>query len=226
LHDLFAFLKSPNQELFYETNSISFFLRIVFSSFLVLVAIDIITGILIVLPLSYLNVFPKLRDYNFTTITILKTTLLFPVIEELIFRLPLKKSRTNFFVSFFLVVFFISKKWCFSNISIAFGFSLLLLLVLYVAIRGENKIVKKMSHFFLYPFWLTFYFQAILFGFLHLSNYILDYKYFYLFPLIAISYVLKGCLFGYLRVRFANGIYLCIASHILVNSIYCFLLSS
>src|ERR1035437_4740903 len=50
-------------------------------------------------------------------------------------------------------------------------------------------------------------------------------RYFYLYPFFAINYIISGLLFGYLRIRFAFGIYLCIVSHILVNCIYCFILS-
>jgi hypothetical protein len=116
-------------------------------------------------------------------------------------------------------------KWCFTNIFIAFSFSLILFLLLYICIRGESSIHIRLTHFFTNHFWMVFYIQAMIFGFLHLTNYIIDFRYFYLFPLVVISYISKGCLFGYLRVRFTYGIYLSIAAHIVFNSIYCLIFS-
>ncbi len=187
--------------------------------------IDIIAGILIVTPLRYFNLFPFLREIKFTPSNILKATLIFPIIEELIFRLPLKISKINLVTSFNLIIFLVLKKWCFSNIYLSLSLSLVLFLLLYISISGESSFLNRLTHFFTNHFWMFFYFQAMIFGFLHLTNYIVDFRYFYLFPFIVISYISKGCLFGYLRIRFTYGIYLCIASHILVNSIYCFVLS-
>jgi hypothetical protein len=224
LRDFIKFLKNPYQGEHFEINSISVFLRLLWNSFLILVLIDIIVGILIVLPLRYLNLFPLFREFKYTLFNILKAILIFPIIEELIFRLPLKISRINFVTSFSLILFLVLNKWCLSSTYIALSISILLFLLLYLGIREESSILIRLSHYFTYPFWNFFYFQAVIFGILHLTNYIVDFRYFYLFPFIVISYILKGCLFGYLRVRFTYGIYLCIASHILVNSIYCFIL--
>jgi hypothetical protein len=224
LRDLIKFLKTPCQEEHYKINSIFVFLRLLWNSFLILVLIDIIVGILIVLPLRYLNLFPLLREFKFTSYDIIKAILIFPIIEELIFRLPLKTFKINFVTSFSLIIFLVLNKWCLSNTYLALGISILLFLLLYLGINGESNIPVSLAHFFRYPFWIIFYFQAVIFGILHLTNYIVDFRYFYLFPLIVFSYILKGCLLGYIRVRFTYGIYLCIGSHILVNSIYFFLL--
>jgi hypothetical protein len=151
--------------------------------------------------------------------------LMFPIIEELIFRLPLKISKINLATSFSLIIFLVLNKWYFSNIYLALSFSFVLFLLLYISISSESSFLDRLTLSFTKHFWRFFYFQALIFGFLHLTNYIVDIRYFYLFPFIVISYISKGCLFGYLRIRFTYGIYLCIASHILVNSIYCFVLS-
>lgn len=226
LRDLFTFLIYPNQGEQYDINSISIFLRLVWKSFLFLMVIDIIAGILIVIPLRYFNLFPSLKEIKFTPVHILKITLIFPIIEELIFRLPLKISKINLASSFSLAMFLVLNKWCFSHIYLALSFSLVLFLSLYIWIRKKPSFLNKLTHFFTNNFGMVFYFQALIFGFLHLTNYIVDFRYFYLFPFIVISYISKGCFFGYLRVRFNYGIYLCIASHMVVNSIYCFVLSS
>jgi len=225
LRDFINFLINPSQEEHFEINSISIFLRLVWKSFLILVLIDIISGILIVLPLRYFNLFPSLKVISFTFYNILKISLLFPIIEELIFRLPLKIYKINLATSLSLILFLVLNKWCFDNVYLSGSFSLVLFLLILLGIKGEFKVLNKIDASLLKPFWIFFYFQALVFGFLHLTNYILDFRYYYLFPFIVISYITKGCFFGYLRVRFTYGIYLSIAAHIAFNSIYCFLLS-
>jgi hypothetical protein len=225
IQDFIAFLKNPGLEEHYKINSISIFLRLVWKSFIVLMLIDIIAGILIVFPLRYFNLFPLLREFKFTPSNILKATLIFPIIEELIFRLPLRISKIYLATSFSLIILLVLNKWCFSNFYLALSFSLVLFLLLYMGITRESSSLDRLTTFFTNHFWVVFYFQAIIFGFLHLKNYIVDFRYFYLLPFIVISYISKGCLFGYLRVRYTFGIYLCIASHIVANSIYCLIFS-
>jgi hypothetical protein len=118
------------------------------------------------------------------------------------------------------MMFLFLNKVCFFNIYLKISISLVLFLILLIGIHRDFSFVKILSGFFTNHFWILFYFQALVFGFLHLTNYIVDFRYIYLFPFIAISYISKGCLFGYLRLRFTYGIYLCIASHIFINSIY------
>ena len=223
--DLFIYLKYPNQEEQYDINSISVFLRLVWKSVLLLIGIDIIAGIIIVMPLSSFNLYPSLKEVKFTSINILKITLLFPIVEELIFRLPLKIRKINFATSLSLILLLVLNKWYNFNVYLALIFSVVLFLSLYLAIRGKSSFIIKLNSFFTTNFWSIFYLQAMIFGFLHLSNYAVDYKYFYLFPFIVLSYISKGCLLGYLRIRFTKGIYLCIASHIVANSLYCFFLA-
>ena len=225
LRDLIAFLKNPIPKEFYEINSISSFLSLVWKSFLVLMVIDIIAGILIVLPLKYFSLFPSLKELKLTPIYILKITVISPIIEELIFRLPLRISKINFVTSLSLILFLVLNNLCFSNIFLSLSFSLVIFLLLCAGIHKEFNFLNRLTLPFTKHFSRFFYFQALVFGFLHLSNYIVDFRYFYLFPFIVISYISKGCLFGYLRVRYTFGIYLCIASHIVANSIYCLILS-
>jgi membrane protease YdiL (CAAX protease family) len=56
---------------------------------------------------------------------------------------------------------------------------------------------------------------------LHLQHYYLDSTYFFLYPLFIISYILMGCIAGYLRVRYTNGLYVCILLHMTINTIAC-----
>jgi len=214
------FLKNPGIDNQVEIESFSTFLKITWKSFLVLLVIDILTGIIFVAPLIHYNLFPSLKPIDFNFYNILKITLIAPVIEELIFRLPLKSSISNVVLSLSLLASLLFRKWVISNILI----TVFVLLILYFSFL---MIIQKTSHLKIiledllsHNFRRIFYFQALFFGFLHLPNFNLDFKYFYLFPIFILNYIFIGGYWGYLRIRYSYGLILCISSHILINSIY------
>ena len=222
LRDFISFLKNPDFGKQFEIKSISSFFKLVWKSFLILFAISIITGLGISTPLKYFNLLPPQEEINFSLFNILKISLLLPIIEELIFRLPLRISKVNIATSSSLILFLIFNKL---NIYVALSSSIVLFGFLFLRIKKESNILKRIDIFFTKYFSGFFYFQALVFGFLHLTNYRLDFKYFYLFPLFVINQIFTGCFFGYIRVRYTFGIYVCIVTNIVVNSIYCFVLS-
>ena len=193
------------------------FLKLIWVSFVILFLIDIIIGLGISTPLKYFDLFPSQKVYNVTTFNILKISLLLPIVEELIFRLPLRISKVNLAIPLSIFLFLILYKL---NIYVAVSLSLILFAAMFTGINKESGILNFADNFFTKYFCVLFYFQAFIFGFLHLTNYNLEYNYFYLFPFFIISFIIKGSFFGYLRIRYNFGIYLCIVSHIIVNSIY------
>jgi hypothetical protein len=188
-------------------------------SFLVLFLADITIGIVLIMPLKYFNLFPELKQIEYTTYTALKIILLLPLLEELIFRLPLMISRINLAITFSLVSLVLLNNWGFNNLLLNLILALSFFVVSLYLIK-KNKLIVKLNGILKNHFWKIFYTQALIFGFLHLTNFNIEVKYFYLFPLFAFSYFISGCIFGYLRVRYKNGIFLCITSHILINGIY------
>jgi hypothetical protein len=223
LKDIGAFIKNPNTGIKYDIDSVPSFLKIAFKSFLVMLLIDFLIEAFLASPLRYFNLYPSIKEFTGTPITIIKLAIVFPIIEELIFRLPLRISKINVAISFSLSVLFISK-WVVGNIYYSIFFSMLLFMALCLFIKNESRLIKTLSIIVDANFSHFFYLQAIIFGFLHLTNYNLDYRFFYLFPLFIASYLFVGVFFGYLRIRYKHGIFLCIASHIIVNTIYCFVI--
>ncbi len=125
-----------------------------------------------------------------------------PILEELIFRLPLRMNKTNFAISGFLVLVIgiISTlkgtiNWADSIFVLIFIFSLLCFL-------------KKI------PFKYFFYLSALLFGLAHLFNYT-DANCFMLFFIIA-TIILSATIFGFLRIKY--GIQYSILFHMLSNA--------
>jgi hypothetical protein len=222
--DFIKFLKNPIPEKQFDIESVPIFIRLVWKSILTLLLIEIVFGAIISSPLRYFNLFPILLDIKFDNLTIIKALLLLPIIEELIFRLPLKISKINFNISLSIIAFLLLYKLIFSSIYLALFLSLILLMYLNFSIKERSVFLNKLNFIFKKYFRTFFYSQAIIFGFLHLTNYRIDFKYFYLFPLFVAGYIATGCFWGYIRIRYKFGIYVCITSHICMNSIFVLLL--
>ncbi len=140
-----------------------------------------------------------------------------PALEELAFRLPLKRSRFIFMISFSVICWYISKylpifagqtysgqHLCLRlSVSIAAGFILGYLL---------TKPLQKVR------FGVVFYVFAFLFGFLHISNYagqITSFAVAIYVLIYLLNKVAFGMFAGYIRVRYT--IFTSIAIHILNN---------
>jgi hypothetical protein len=221
LKGFMLFLKNPNALDQIEIESYKSFFILIWKSFLILFLIDILVGLAISTPLRFLKLFPEQRGIDYNLFIILKITLFLPIIEELIFRLPLRISRRNLAISLSLILF-----GCLTriNLYLAISTSIALFNIIIFFIKDESIILNKLNSFTTKYFLQIFYFQALLFGLLHLTNYNLDIQYFYLFPFFVISYILTGCFLGYLRIKYNYGIYLCMTTHIVVNSLYCLVL--
>jgi hypothetical protein len=218
LKDFISFLFKPNFGTQLEIDSFFHFFKMILKSFLVILLINAIFYFGISLPLKYFDLFPSQKEVTYSISDIFKITLLIPIIEELIFRLPLKISKINIAVSLSLMVYLILNK---SNIYLAVLISLLLFGFMLITIKKDSGFLIRADIFFTKYLYLVFYFQAFLYGFLHLTNYNLDSRFLYLYPLFIISYIFAGFYFGYIRIRYRYGIYLCIATHIIINSLYC-----
>jgi len=221
--DISAFLINPNPGVQFRIDSIASFFKIVMKSFLVILLIDLFFAVLIATPLKYFNLFPALKEFSTTPVTIFKITILIPIMEELVFRLPLRVTKVNLLISLSIVVYYILSKLIISNTYFSIIFTLLMAISGFLFTK-ESTLINSISAFVNLHFLKFFYLQALVFGFLHLTNYNLDFDFFYLFPLFIMGYLFVGCLWGYLRVRYSYGIYICITSHIIINSIYCIIL--
>ena len=221
LKDFVTFLKRPSLENQIGENTIPLFITLIWRSFLIILLIDALVFFTISSPLKYFNLFPSQIEINLSFYSILKLSLLFPITEELIFRLPLLISRINLAISISLISFVLLIKL---NIYLSISLSLSLLITILFVIKKESNIFYNLKYLSTRYFLIIFYSQAIIFGLLHLNNYRLDIHYFYLFPFYVTSQIIIGCFFGYLRVRYSFGIWLCIVTHVVINSVNCLLL--
>jgi hypothetical protein len=146
--DFISFLKNPGFGKQFEIKSISSFFKLVWISFLILLAIDIITGLGISAPLRYFNLLPSQKGINYSLFNILKISLLLPIIEELIFRLPLRISKVNIAIPLSIILFLFLYKLFKLNIYVALSLSIILFVFLILRIKKESDILDRGDIFF------------------------------------------------------------------------------
>lgn len=218
ISDFAFFLKNPNIAEEVKLRSAISGLVLIFQTFLVILIMNLVVSLLIVTPLKLIHLFPQNKGFVFNTQNILKIIILAPILEEMLFRLPIKLSKTNLAISFCVLIYYLAAR---INPTVGILLSIVVLLFMMTWIQKEIEFSEKVIFFYKKYFHFIFYFQALVFGFLHLSNYNLDQHIFLLFPLFILNYILLGCILGYLRIRYSSGLYLCILTHMFINGFYC-----
>lgn len=182
---------------------------------LLLYLIFIVISVIFFIPLSLFDLIPELPKRQLSdSLWIIGIG---PVIEEMIFRFPLKNFFKNIFISIAILFFVFVKKYI--GIPLTALIALLIALLPYILTsksEGEriiNSLVKNN-----YPYF--FYFITLSFGFLHLSNLNnLTSSHYIVSPVIVLYQILLGLYLGFLRVKYKWGIILSILVHAIFNAI-------
>lgn len=182
---------------------------------LLLYLIFIVISVVFFIPLSLFDLIPELPKRQLSdSLWIIGIG---PVIEEMIFRFPLKNFFKNIFISIAILFFVFVKKYI--GIPLTALIALLIALLPYILTsknEGEriiNSLVKNN-----YPYF--FYFITLSFGFLHLSNLNnLTSAHYIVSPVIVLYQILLGLYLGFLRVKYKWGIILSILVHAIFNAI-------
>ncbi len=147
-----------------------------------------------------------------------------PLLEEILFRLPLRYTPTNLTLPTFL--------WIFTILSLLVGTKVipaaLLLPLLCIAVLGclflriwlKEKVPATPIHK-LYEKWigLLFYSCAIIFGLVHITNFQLSSGQAFLFtPLLVSPQILIGVLLGFVRLKY--GFWWCVFIHTFHNGLF------
>ena len=153
-------------------------------------------------------------DFSYNIFYIL---LLGPVIEEVIFRLPLKPSKINLIVSLsFLCMLFmgghISNIFYF-NFNFLYKFLSIFFVIVFVIFLNQSFLYKIENKWY----GLYFYFLCSTFALIHIENFyhVLPINFIYLSPLFVVPQFLLGCFAGYIRVK--NGVLWSVFLHVLFN---------
>ena len=211
--DFIRFIKKPEL-----STPVSLKLRqiiVLFLKSIFLYFIFILISVLFFVPLSLFDLIPELPKRQLSdSLWIIAVA---PVIEEMVFRLPLKNFFTNIFISIAILFFVFVKKNV--GIPLAAIIALLIILIPHI-IKSKNKVEEKIKRFVSNYYTYFFYFITFLFGFLHLSNLTnLTASHYIVSPVIVLYQILLGLYLGYLRVRYKTGIIYSILIHATFNSI-------
>ncbi len=168
--------------------------------------------------LPILKLFDLIPDHRISLSSIpLSFKLIFfvPIYEELIFRLPLKFSKQNLFLSLAALQFLL----CYHLIS----FNILIFISFLIASIPYLNLIPIFFYSKLESFWykyfpFMYYGLALCFGLLHLTNFVnLKFEHFLLFPFLVVNQIFMALLLGYVRVNFQNGFIYSVLLHFSIN---------
>ena len=215
LKDLFSFLVRPrinDQPISLDLNqSVLLVLRMILFYF----GLAIVTMALFHPILRYFDLFPE-RSLILSKVPLsFKIIFYVPVFEEIIFRLSLKFSKYNLFLSLatlFFILFYHT-----------YSLPVLCVVSFMIALIPNLRMIPETFYSRLELIWekyfpFIFYSLAISFGLAHLLNFVhLRIAHYLLFPLIVGNQIFMGLIFGYVRVTFKNGFIYGVLVHILIN---------
>jgi len=141
-----------------------------------------------------------------------------PIVEELIFRLPLKISKQNIFIAMIAAysLFYLSHKSLTTIITLRelFRFSVFVTVSFAVVFSLKEQFLSRLLNKY---FGVYFYSLTVVFGLLHVANFLslVPENLIFIAPLFALHQVIVGFFLGYLRIK--NGLIWCILLHFMFN---------
>ena len=209
--DILLFLKHPQAEQHeIDTNGTKIF-RITIQYFIIIFICTLFISILLS-PIKQLEICPRLIHKKLPPI--IYVILIGPILEELIFRLPLKFTSYNILISISLLLLFLSN----NNIYLMLAISLILTIFGYSLYTNTLNIKSRLEYLWKYHFTIIFYLFAIFFGLLHINYYkVVTPIQYLLVVLLVLPQIVGSLIMGYVRVKYCNGIIITIMIHILYN---------
>ncbi len=191
--------------------SIWFIIRIILLYF----GLVVLTSLLFLPILKIINLIPE-HGLKLSEIPLsFKLIVFVPIYEEIIFRLPLRFTKQNIFLSFAAFHFMIF----YHAINLIFLISLSVIIALIPTFKLINDaFYSKLELIWRNYFPYLYYGLALSFGMIHLANFEnLKLVHFFLFPLIVSNQIIMGLLFGYVRVTIKYGFIYCVLLHFFIN---------
>ena len=175
----------------------------------------------VIVPFKYFDIiqFPPRVAVPQGLYYVLFVAIIGPIIEELIFRLPLIFNRASILIAIVLPVFILNK----SNLFHASIYSIITIVVVgFLLYSRFSKVSNFLENIWKNHYPIVFYFFVLFFGFLHITNFknITPLQYL-MTPLIVAPQIVAGFFISYARVRYKKGLILSTLMHIYMNSISC-----
>lgn len=165
-----------------------------------------------------------LELYSTGTIFLL-SIIIFPLLEEIAFRLSLKFRQVYLSLTLGVLAYYMVTKGFYqtklSNIDNHFEIRLMIgvltILIPYAIITSNPKIKSGLDRFWKRNFKWVFYFFCITFAFIHILNYELNLKHLLLLPLITLPKLVSAITYGYVRMHY--GFIYSLGLHMFWNSL-------
>lgn len=228
--DFFAFLRRPNAE------TISAPLKQKLLVMAVIVALDILIGILVTLVTAPIEALISVQAQHageavaqLGFMLALAGIFVAPLIEEVPFRLWLAPNPLFFFISFALITTqyaplpFTGRL---REVGLADDFLVLVRIAFYLIIGAvitlffylRQRDGKPYADFFRRYVAVYYYVAAIVFGFVHLSNYNYNVEPWWYAPVLILPQLIGGFVFGYIRIRL--GFWYAVLAHMATNLLW------
>lgn len=201
-----------------QTKRIRYFRGSKIQKIILVLLFYLVLDFLIALPLAYFLdlIFPNLEEAYLLDIDLdisgfFLVVIFAPILEELIFRLPLKLSLWRF--HFFLLVVAL----CCFIIHLYFGFAMLIFWAISISLFLSKKYFNFIKHNWLRYRVAIFYSFSFLFGLVHAFNFDPELLPFYAFSIIFLPQLIGGVLLAIIRLRF--GFFYALLLHSTFNGI-------
>lgn len=215
LRDFYSFLTHPRINDLPISLNLNESILLITKMILLYFGLVILTSLMFMPILKLLNLFPE-KSFRLSQIPLsFKLIFFVPVIEEVIFRLPLKFSKQNLFLSLAALHFTLFYH--------TYSLFVLIIISLTIALIPYMRMIPETFYSRLGLIWknyfpFVYYGLAISFGLVHLSNFQnLRIAHYLVFPLIVSNQIIMGLIFGYVRVTFRNGFIFSVLLHFLIN---------
>ena len=209
LSNYLLFLRSP----VYLSKTYAVQWREMLTMFVLYIAISFPLGIVIGQIAEQLDLDHRLTDIGTTEIWL--AILLVPAVEELLFRLWLKVDQRTLFSSAILILLTIALFVQLVSYWITVGLLVIGIVALVIAVLDATKRIEKIVARY---FNILFYSSVLLFGIVHIFNYLpLTWQTWLLAPILVSPQLILGSMLGFIRVRY--GILYAILFHMMVNAL-------
>jgi len=155
-----------------------------------------------------------------TTALFFLAVILAPLLEELVFRFPLRYRRGAIFLLVLcisMISFYVFQNTFSQKINATISGTIAIMGIIFIGTLSNKSGLERISQFLkdYYP-WI-FYMTAMMFAFAHIFNYDLPDDRWYLTPILVLPQLILGLFLGYVRLRY--GIWASILMHAMNNFI-------
>lgn len=217
VEDVWSFIKRPRLEHlsgYFKAHPTQIFPYLLLLDFMMMIPLSALLGLIGLEDMDH-----RVEDlYDKPLMLAMQAVLLAPIVEEAVFRLPMKYSYVRMFTACCIVLAmlfaFIDSEVTIGLIAISFF--LLVAIFHFIDQRNDNQINEQMASLWETYFYIPFWILTACFALLHLTNFGNPFP-LYLAPLLVLPQFVLGAVLGYIRTGF--GFVFAVLFHALHNGV-------